>query len=218
MVRGQETVTTPDKVREILAREVPRIKRIVFDGDNYTEEWHREAERRGLLNLRSTLEALPYLTTSKNVGLFEKYGILSPREMESRAEIAYEQYFKTINIEGETAAEIANTMILPAALEYLKELGKVAERNKALGISGEGVLSTLGCVNALFNELTGATAELVVQNAELGGDTVHSKAEHMHENIIPAMSKVRDVVDRLERLLPDHLWPLPRYRDMLFVK
>ena len=132
-------VALEDAVREILAREVPRIKRIVFDGDNYTEEWHREAERRGLLNLRSTLEALPYLTTSKNVGLFEKYGILSPREMESRAEIAYEQYFKTINIEGETAAEIANTMILPAALEYLKELGKVAERNKALGISGEGV-------------------------------------------------------------------------------
>jgi glutamine synthetase len=207
-----------DAVRAILAREIPLLRRIVFNGDGYSEAWHKEAERRGLLNLRNTLDALPHLGSQKNLALFEKYGILSPREMESRQEIVYEQYFKTVNIEGETAAEVARTMILPAALRYVDELGRIVERNQQLGIESDGALSILHETNALVNQLTEATAELVRQNAELGGDDVHSKAHHMRENIVPAMAAVRDVVDRLERLVPDDLWPLPRYRDMLFVK
>jgi len=207
-----------DAVRAILAHEVPPIKRIVFDGDNYTEAWHQEAEKRGLLNMRNTLDALPVLSDKKNLALFEKYGVLSPRELESRQEIAYEQYFKTVNIEGETAAEIARTMILPAALRYLDEVGQIAKRNQQLGLDGPGALDTLREVNALVNDLAVATEKLVAQNAELGGDDVHSKARHMRDNIIPAMAGVREVVDKLERVLPDDLWPLPRYRDMLFVK
>ena len=207
-----------DAVRAILAREIPRLKRIVFNGDGYSDAWHKEAERRGLLNLRNTLDALPHLGSEKNLALFEKYGILSPREMESRQEIVYEQYFKTVNIEGETAAEVARTMILPAALRYVDELGQIVKRNQQLGIESDGALSILRETNGLVNQLTGTTAELVRQNAELGGDDVHSKAHHMRENIVPAMAAVRDVVDRLERLVPDDLWPLPRYRDMLFVK
>ena len=207
-----------DAVRAILAREVPLIKRIVFDGDNYTDAWHKEAEKRGLLNLRKTLDALPVLSDKKNLALFEKYGVLSPRELESRQEIAYEQYFKTVNIEGETAAEMVRTMILPAALRYLSELGKIAERNKALGLDGKGTLDMLRQINGLVNELTATADTLVAQNAELGGEDVHSKARHMRDNIIPAMAGVREVVDKLERVLPDDLWPLPRYRDMLFIK
>jgi glutamine synthetase len=207
-----------ESVRALLTREIPQIKRIVFNGDNYSEEWHKEAERRGLLNLRNTLDALPHLTSEKNLKLFEKYGVLSHRELESRAEIAFEQYFKTINIEGETMAEIVRTQIFPAALRYLEELGRIAERNKQLGVDATGVVDTLREVNDLVNQLAGASAKLVAQNAELGGNTAHSKAHHMRDHIIPAMAEVRSVVDRLEKVLPDDLWSLPRYRDMLFVK
>lgn len=205
-------------VGAVLVREIPKIKRIIFNGDGYSEEWHREAERRGLLNLKTTLDALPRLTAEENVALFEKFGVLTRREIESRQEIAYDQYFKTINIEGETAADIARTMVLPAAIRYLNELSAVAERSRALGLEASGVLCTLREVSALVDELAAAINNLVKQNAELGGDDVESKAHHMRDNILPAMTAVRAVVDRLERVVPDDLWPLPTYRDMLFVK
>lgn len=216
--RLRDGATLEEAVRQLIVDRMPAIKRIVFNGDNYSEAWHQEAERRGLLNLKTTLDALPRLTTPENLGLFEKYGVLSPRELESRAEVLFDQYFKTVNIEGETTAEIARTQVLPAALRHLDELGRIAERNKQLGIDGEGTLDALREVNALVNELSRALNTLVDQNAELGGESVHSKAHHMRDHIVPAMRQVRDVVDRLEKVLPDDLWPLPRYRDMLFIK
>jgi glutamine synthetase len=205
-------------LRDVLVAEIPKFKRILFGGDNYTPEWHQEAEKRGLLNLRTTLDALKKLSDPKNARLFEKYGVLTKREFESREEIVVDQYFKTVNIEGETTADMASTMILPAAVHYLNELLTTAERSSGVGVQPEGVLRTAKEVNALINELTAVLAELVKQNEELGGDDVHSKAHHMHEHIIPAMAKVRRVADKLERVVPDYLWPLPRYRDMLFVK
>ncbi|MGH7471167.1 MAG: glutamine synthetase III [Longimicrobiales bacterium] len=205
-------------LQAVLVAEIPKFKRILFSGDNYTSEWHAEAERRGLLNLRSTLDALKYFTASKNEALFEKYGVLTKRELESREEIAVDQYFKTVNIEGETTADLARTMILPAAVHYLNELLTASEHSRAAGLQADGVLKTAHEVNGLINELTAVLGELVQQNEELGGDDVHSKAHHMHEHIIPAMTEVRSVADKLERAIPDYLWPLPRYRDMLFVK
>jgi glutamine synthetase len=202
----------------LLVREIPKFKRIIFGGDNYTEEWHKEAERRGLLNLRTTLDALHDYCSDKNIKLFEKYGVLTRRELESREEIAVDQYFKTVNIEGETTADLASTMILPAAVHYLNELLGTAERSKAAGVKPEGVVKKANEVNELINELTAALDTLIEQNAELGGDDVHSKAQHMRDNIIPAMAAVRSVADRLERVVPEELWPLPRYRDMLFIK
>ena len=207
-----------DALGAVLAREIPKIKRIIFDGDNYSQEWQAEAERRGLLNLRNALDAIDLLTSQKNAALFEKYGVLSRRELESRREILVDQYFKTINIEGETAAEIARTMVLPAAARYLNELVTAAERTRSLGVEPTGVLRTIEEVNGLIDELSIALRGLVEQNAELGGDDVHSKARHMRDNILPAMAAVRAVVDRLEKVVPDDLWPLPRYRDMLFIK
>jgi glutamine synthetase len=154
----------------------------------------------------------------KNAAIFEKYGVLSHRELESRFEIYVEQYFMTINIEGETAQHMAQTMILPAAARYLNELLTTAERADELGLKLGGVLSTAARVNELVDRLVDAVAVLAEQNQELGGDDVLSKAEHMRANIVPAMTAVRDVVDRLERIVPDDLWPVPTYRDMLFVK
>ncbi len=207
-----------DALRELLAREVKAFKRIIFNGDGYAPEWVDEAERRGLLNLRGTMDALPSLVDAKNAELFERYGVLSRRELESRHEILIEQYFKTINIEGETAADMARTMILPAAVRYLSELLTALDRAGAAGVSTRGLTRTADEVAALIDEFTDALGELVDQNAELGGDDVHAKAEHMRANIIPAMARVRSVADRLERVVPDDLWPIPTYRDMLFVK
>lgn len=213
--KGEELETA---LQALIARDIKTVKRIVFNGDNYTDEWQTEAERRGLLNFRNTLDALPTLTAEKNLKLFDKYGVLTHREIEAREEIAYDQYFKTVNIEGEITAELAQTMVLPAAVRYLNEVLSAAERTKALGLGVEGKSKLIGVVNDLVNELVEALDDLVGQNAELGGDSVHSKARHMRDHIIPAMTRVRSAVDRLEKVLPDDLWPLPRYREMLFVR
>jgi glutamine synthetase len=205
-------------LKALLAREIAACKHIIFNGDNYTEEWQEEAERRGLLNLRTTLEALERLTDEKNANVFSKYGVLSPEELASRLEISVEQYFKTINIEGETTADIARTMILPAAVRYLNDLLAATDRAKTLGIATKGVTRMVEELTVLIDEFTEVIAELVEQNAELGGDTVEEKAYHMRDRIIPAMNAVRHAADRLEKVIPDDLWPLPTYRDMLFIK
>lgn len=203
---------------ELLAAEVKGFKRIIFNGDGYSQEWVEEAERRGLLNLRTTLDALPYLVAEKNAALFEKYEVLSKRELESRHEILVEQYFKTVNIEGETAAHMVHSMILPAATRYLSELLATAERAEDVGIKVKGVVDTAKRVAALVDGLTEALTDLDAQNEELGGDELHSKAEHMRDNVIPAMNRVRTVADALEKVMPDDLWPIPTYRDMLLIK
>jgi glutamine synthetase len=164
------------------------------------------------------MDALPKIVAEKNAVLFEKYGVLSHRELESRLEIYVDRYFKTINIEGETGQYIAQTMVLPAAARYLNDLLSAAERADEVGMRTEGVMATARQVNELTDDLVEKLAVLAEQNQELGGDDVMSKAEHMRANIIPALDGVRDVVDRLERVIPDDLWPIPTYRDMLFVK
>ncbi|MCG6955203.1 MAG: glutamine synthetase III [Gemmatimonadetes bacterium] len=207
-----------EALRGLLSSEAKEFEHVIFNGDNYASEWVEEAERRGLLNRRNTMEALPALVDPKNAALFERYGVLSHRELESRYEIYVDQYFKTVNIEGETAADIAGTMVLPAATRYLHDLVTTAHRADGVDVLVQGVLATARKVSGLIDELTDKLDVLVEQNAELGGDDVFSKAEHMRENIIPAMTAVRGVVDRLEKIIPDDLWPMPTYRDMLFVK
>jgi glutamine synthetase len=205
-------------LEKLITRDIKTVKRIIFNGDGYSEAWHKEAEKRGLLNLRTTLDAIPNLSSEKNKNLFEKYGVLTAREVEAREEIAFDQYFKTVNIEGETTAEMAQTMVLPVAVRYLNEVLEAADRTKAIGLKPEGKNKLIGTVNDLVNELVESLDALVKQNEELGGEDIHSKAHHMRDNIIPAMTRVRSAVDRLEKVLPDDVWPLPRYRDMLFVR
>src|SRR5688572_19665746 len=122
---------------KLLAEEVHTFKKIIFNGDGYTDEWVKEAAKRGLLNNRTTMDSLPSLTEKKNVELFEKYGVMSHRELESRHEIALDQYFKTVNIEGETAAELASTMIMPAATRYLSDLLTLSERGSGMSLKTE---------------------------------------------------------------------------------
>jgi glutamine synthetase len=186
-------------------------KRVIFDGDNYAEEWHAEAERRGLANLRQTPDALPWLVEHSTVKVFSRYGVLSERELESRYEVFLEQYATKINIEAETAASIARTMLLPAAVRALAEL------SAADGAAG---------VQRLKDELTGLVDEFVAAIFELEAANVgHPQdadalqaAKYVQGPVIDAMAAVRDVADRLERAVADDHWPLPKYSEILFIK
>jgi len=205
-------------LQRVLAKGVDPARRIIFNGDGYSEAWVEEAEKRGLLNLQTALDALPQLVKEKNAVLFEKYGVLSRRELESRYEIALDQYFHTVNMEGETAQEMARTMVIPAAVRHLNELLEASRQAKDLGIKAPGVGRFAKEIAELIDELEEVLSELRKQNEDLGGDEISSKVVHMRDRVIPAMTKVRAVVDRLERLVPDDLWPVPTYRDMLFVR
>ncbi|GIV61564.1 glutamine synthetase III [Rhodocaloribacter litoris] len=205
-------------VAEVISEVLHEAKPIIFGGDNYSEEWHREAERRGLLNLRTAVDALDRLTDEKNVRLFEKYGILNEKELRSRHEIWVEQYFKRVNIEAETTEAIARTMILPAAVGYLRELTEILAGGAQVGLTCDGVRETAEEVSRGIDALRRALDELNRQNRALGGDTVHEKAEHMRDHVIPAMAAVRQAGDDLERIVDHERWPLPTYREILFVK
>ena len=179
---------------------------IVFDGDGYSEEWHAEAERRGLLNLPSTPDALPELVSEQTKATFAAYDVLSARELESRYEVFVEQYIVKVNIEAETAASIARTMLLPASLRHLSELR--AAGIEMLVAETEGLVSTL--VDAIL--------ELEKANRDHPEGEGLELAIYMRDTVIPAMDATRAAADALERIVADDLWPLPKYQEMLFIK
>jgi len=182
-------------------------KRVVFDGDGYSDAWHKEAEKRGLANLKTTPDALPWIVEKSTVAAFKKYKVLSKRELESRYEVFTEQYVMNINIEAETEASIGRTMILPAAVRYLNELRP------------SGLEDLVGEVEPLIKELHFAQLKLEDANAdENHPEGAAKEALYMRDSVIPAMEDVRDVADRLEKLVADDLWPLPKYSEMLFIK
>jgi len=181
-------------------------KQIVFNGDGYSDEWQAEAAKRGLLNLRTTPDALPAMIDKSTVALFKKYKVLSKRELESRFEVAAEQYSTLLNIEGETAATIARTMLLPAAVRYISEL-------KAGGLDG-----LVSSTTALTEELVFAIDKLDEANEEHPDVEGLKHAIYMRDTVVPAMEDARDVADRLEKIVADDLWPLPKYSEMLFIK
>jgi glutamine synthetase len=182
-------------------------KQVVFDGDGYSEAWHKEAEKRGLANLRTTPDALPWIVEKQTISAFKKYKVLSKRELESRYEVFTEQYVMNINIEAETAAAISRTMVLPAAVRYLNEL------------RASGLEDLVGEIEPLIKELHFAILKLEDANLdENHPEDVHKEAVYMRDTVIVAMEDVRDVADRLEKLVADDLWPLPKYSEMLFIK
>jgi glutamine synthetase len=183
-------------------------KQIIFDGDNYAPEWHAEAEKRGLYDLRSTPEALPWLVEKTTVALFKKYAVLSKRELESREEVFLEQYAVKLNIEAETAASIARTQILPSAVRYLNELRMA------------GLEELIEEIEPVVKELHFALRALEDANLKDNQDdsTPMKWSNYVRDRVVPAMEDVREVADRLEGLVPDDLWPLPKYSEMLFIK
>ncbi len=214
----EKTGSFEEALAATLKKTYEEIHPILFHGDGYSVAWQAEADKRGLLNLKSTMDSLPYLTAEKNVALFEKYGVLSHRELDSRLETYLEQYFIKINIEAETTEEIVRTMILPAAFRYLDEVLKVNEKLSGAGMDGKLILKQAEEIHSNLSELLVHLDRLSKQNIELGGDTVPEKARHVHDNVLPEMNRVRVVADKLEKYMADDYWPLPTYREMLFVK
>jgi glutamine synthetase len=194
-------------LRPILQRSYAANKQIVFGGDNYSEDWHSEADARGLLNLRATPDALPYLISDDTVTVFSNYGVLSKRELESRHDVLLEQYVTKINIEAETAAGIAKTMLLPASARHLAlllsaQLGELASETEAL-------------VSALVDKIRALEQ---VNLAENQPEDELEQATYTRDTTIPAMGEVREAADALEKVVSDDLWPLPKYAEILFVK
>jgi glutamine synthetase len=186
-------------------------KQIVFSGDNYSDDWHTEAEERGLANLRQTPEALPWLIEPGTIEAFSKYGVLSERELHSRYEVFLEQYITTINIEGETAATMARTLLLPAAVRWLETLQSVN--------GGAGLTRLVEESSGLIDELTEAIFTLEAANRDHPeAADLMEEAKYVQGEVITAMADVRAVADRLERIVPDDLWPLPKYSEILFIK
>jgi glutamine synthetase len=181
-------------------------KQICFDGDNYDEAWYKEAEERGLKNLRSTPDALPEVLAEPTVSMMTKYGVLNARELESRYEVWLEQYIIRANIEAETADSIARTMILPAALRYL-----------ALG-DESGIAAVTEEATPLVDELVESIKELDGANQYPEGIEGMDLAVHARDKQIAAMERVRAAADKLEKIVPDDLWPLPKYAEMLFIR
>ena len=203
-------------VQTLLQSITQKHKAVIFNGDGYSEAWHQEAEKRGLPNLRNTLDALPVLLKEENIELFNKYGVLSPRETHSRYEIYVERYCKDINTESLTALNMARTMILPAAYRYQSELAGAAASLKACGKNPH--LGTLDSLTDLVTKLEAATdgLEKAIEHKSTGDLMAH--ARHFREAVLPAMGAVRTIADKLEGIVADDLWPLPSYREMLFIK
>jgi glutamine synthetase len=181
-------------------------KQVCFGGDNYSDEWHAEAEQRGLKNLRTTPDALPEVLADDTVAAFEKYEVLSKRELESRFEVWTEQYVTRANIEAETTESMARTLILPAALRHLAM------------VSASGVDALAPEVRTLVDDLVVAIGELNTANLYPDGVEGLDLAVYARDHQLSAMAGVRAVADKLEKIIADDLWPLPKYAEMLFIK
>lgn len=189
---------------------------VVFNGDGYSEEWHAEAEKRGLPNIRTTPDALTAITNKTTVALLKKYKVLTKRELESREETYLEQYILNLNVESRLTRRIAKTMIFPAAIRYQSELAKTCADLKAVGYDFD--TDTLDHVTKLVKRLQDAIVALEEAMAKDSHRSTLAHAKHSCDTVKPAMDAVREVADALEMVVADDLWPLPTYQEMLFIK
>ncbi|OGU18473.1 MAG: glutamine synthetase [Gemmatimonadetes bacterium RIFCSPLOWO2_12_FULL_68_9] len=204
-------------VKVLLRKLVKDNKRIVFNGNGYSEAWSKEAARRGLLNLRNTVEALPEFLKPEVISTFEKYKVLNERELRARHEVKLETYIKTINMEAQMMVLMANRYILPAALEYVGQVaGSVAAVKSAGAKTSEGQ-KVLDELTKLIDTFRVRTTRLV-STLDHADTTPARHARHMSDAVVPAMDALREAGDLLETVLPHGLWPLPTYREMLFIK
>ncbi len=193
--------------------------RVIFNGNGYSEEWVQEAARRGLPNLKSMVEAIPALTTEKSVALFEKFGIFTRAELESRAEVMYETYAKTVNIEAQTMIHMAGKHYIPAVIRYITQLAQSVNAVQAAcpvaDVSTQQELLTK--CSTLLASATAALHHLETVTAETNAmEEVPAMANAFHEKVVPAMNDLRSAVDQLELLVDKDLWPVPTYGDLMF--
>lgn len=198
-------------VQKVLQNVIREHKAVIFNGDGYSPAWHKEAEKRGLPNLRNTVEALPELISKENIQLLEKYNVLSERETHSRYEIYMERYCKDINTEANLCLSMAKQMILPAGYRYMGELSAIASSAKFNS-------QTVSKIAELVTDLEQGIDRLEQVAAHETCADVLKDAQHYRDLVIPAMGNLRQVADQIEKIVADDLWPLPSYREMLFIK
>ncbi len=206
-------------VKEVLAEN----QRVIFNGDNYSEEWHKEAERRGLPNDKNTVQSLPTLIADDTKKLFSRYGVLNEEELISRYNVQLENYCKTVNIEAQLTISIAGTMILPAVLQYQNNVAmSITNMYRALKESDRPDTSVHDTLLKTLWEKTSKLKfavdqlESVVKEQDHGTEP-YEHAKFYNEKVIPAMNAVRAVADDLEAIVDDSLWPLPKFREMLYI-
>ncbi|MBP3637304.1 MAG: glutamine synthetase III [Clostridia bacterium] len=206
-------------LHDLIVREIRNHKRIIFDGNGYSAAWVEEAEKRGLLNLRTTIDALPRMIEPKNIKLFEDHRVFSETEIRSRFEIKLEEYAKVINIEAETALMMAKREILPAVMKFT---GDVARQAKAIkdfspvltALPEEKLLTQLTTETARLSDSIDALQEAIT-NANHSADAF-TAAKYQHDVVIPAMNAVRASADELETIVGAEYWPFPTYAELLF--
>ncbi len=206
-------------LNELIKSNIIKHKRIIFNGNNYSEEWVNEAKKRGLLNLKSTVSALPCFINEKNVKLFTEHKVFTESEMHSRCDILMENYCKTLNIEALTILEMVKKEIFPAVIAYVKDLCETAEIKqefiKEIGCELEKNLAVKisSLADSLYKKARKLEEELLIIKER---DTVHDQAEYYHDSVLPAMQEMRVVADELESLVGEKYWPYPTYGQLLF--
>ena len=204
-------------VHDLIKEYLTENQRIIFNGNGYSDEWVAEAERRGLPNIKSMVEAIPAITTEKAVELFERCSVFTKAELESRAEIQYEAYAKAINIEARTMIDMASKQFLPAFIKYTKTLADTVNAVKAAGVDASVQTETLKEVSALMAETKAALDNLVKTTADAAAkEEGEVQATYYHTEVVPAMDALRAPVDKLEMIVDKEAWPMPSYGDLIF--
>tara|TARA_X000001036_G_scaffold216460_2_gene202612 strand:- start:3295 stop:5445 length:2151 start_codon:yes stop_codon:yes gene_type:complete len=215
---GSTSVEQRDTAVRALLKDILREHRkVVFDGDNYAQAWHDEADRRGLPNLTTAPDAFPALVTQKALQLFEHYSVLSNRELRAREEVLIETYITKVTIEARTLQQMLSNQVLPSGLRYQGELAEIVASSQALSIDcsrTSGRLSDMG----LLTETLQASMEAIASAVDKSFDLPLQHAEFIRDTLLPEMASARIISDTLETIVPEDIWPLPTYTEMLFIR
>ncbi len=204
-------------VHDLIKKYAVEHYRIVFNGNGYSDEWIEEAKRRGLPNIKSMVDAIPALTTEKAVAMFEKFKVFTKAELESRAEIKYENYAKAINIEARTMIDMASKQFIPAVIKYTKELADTVIAVKEAGAGASVQAELLGEISGLLGKTKQALSELIrLTDQAAAMKEGEEQARFYHFDVVPAMETLRAPVDRLEMIVDKDAWPMPSYGDLIF--
>jgi glutamine synthetase len=212
---GKKSLT--QAVKELLPKLVKENKRVVFNGNGYSDEWRREAARRGLLNIDNTVDALDELVRKDVVELFEKYKVLNARELHARYEVNIDAYVKTMNVEAQLMVLMANRYVQPALVRYVRDVAQSVAAVDAAGGASREMKRLLDRLTGLADDFRSRTASVAKTLEHQAVDT-RKHAAYMRDTLAPAMTALRETVDQIEALMPHEEWPLPTYREMLFVK
>ena len=205
-------------IQELLPGIIKESKKVLFNGDNYTDAWHKEAEQRGLPNVRNTVDSLPVIVRKDSIDLFTKYRVYSEGELRSRFNILTEGYVKTMAIEAKLTRFMGQTQVLPACLRYQGEVANAANATKTAGVDNAAQVALLKTLTNGISDLQKALGDLDHALGHHADGELIDHAKYSRDKIIPAMNSVRVAADKLEGIVADDLWPIPTYREMLFIK